>query len=181
VKTTTDPTAEERKRNRTVSVTTSRDLRARFDPKTSRMAAMEQTGDFTYDEGGRKARAAKAIMDSDQNTILLDTGARMWDATGSTSADRIRLDQHGRLHRRRPVNSSRLRTKTRRKIPKCWRATALAGPGARWIRATATTFTTKAAPPWRAPTASGGDDRRQPRNARPDGGWQRDHQSLGGA
>src|SRR5262249_2820961 len=33
VKTHTDPTAEERRRNRTPSVTTSRELQARFDPK----------------------------------------------------------------------------------------------------------------------------------------------------
>ena len=26
--------------------------------------------------------------------ILLETSARMWDSTGSTSADRIRMDQH---------------------------------------------------------------------------------------
>ena len=32
-------------------------------------------------------------MDADQNVILLDTAARIWDATGSTAADRIRLDQ----------------------------------------------------------------------------------------
>jgi lipopolysaccharide export system protein LptA len=116
VKTTTDPTAEERKRNRAVSVTTSRDLRARFDPKTGRMVAMEQTGDFAYDEGDRKARAAKATLDSDQNIILLDTGARMWDATGSTSADRIRLDQHtGDFTAEGSVNSSRLPDKDQKK------------------------------------------------------------------
>jgi lipopolysaccharide export system protein LptA len=116
VKTTTDPTAEERKRNRAVSVTTSRDLRARFDPKTGHMAAMEQTGDFAYDEGDRKARAAKATLDSDQNIILLDTGARMWDATGSTSADRIRLDQRtGDFTAEGSVNSSRLPEKDQKK------------------------------------------------------------------
>lgn len=116
VKTTTDPTAEERKRNRTVSVTSSRDLRARFDPKTSRMATMEQTGDFAYEEGDRKARAAKATLDSDQNIILLDTGARMWDATGSTSADRIRMDQRtGDFTAEGSVNSSRLPDKDQKK------------------------------------------------------------------
>jgi lipopolysaccharide export system protein LptA len=92
-KTETEPTAEERKRNRAVSTTSSRDLVARFDPKTSRMLAMEQTGDFQYDEGDRKARAAKATLDSDRDLIVLDTAARMWDATGSTTADHIRMDQ----------------------------------------------------------------------------------------
>ena len=32
-------------------------------------------------------------MDADQNVIVLDTGARIADATGTTSADRIGLDQ----------------------------------------------------------------------------------------
>ena len=32
-------------------------------------------------------------MDAGQNLIVLDTGARIWDATGSTSGDHIRLDQ----------------------------------------------------------------------------------------
>jgi lipopolysaccharide export system protein LptA len=32
-------------------------------------------------------------MDADQNVIVLDTAARVWDASGSTTADRIRMDQ----------------------------------------------------------------------------------------
>jgi lipopolysaccharide export system protein LptA len=92
-KTHTDPTEEERKRNRTFSATSSRSLLARFDPRTSHMQTMEQTGDFQYQEGDRTARAAKATLDSDQNVIVLETAARMWDATGSTAADHIRMDQ----------------------------------------------------------------------------------------
>jgi len=53
---------------------------------------MEQTGDFAYDEGGRHARAAKATLDSGQNVILLETSARVWDETGSTSPTH-RMDQ----------------------------------------------------------------------------------------
>ena len=46
--------------------------------RPAKMAAMEQTGDFTYDEGDRHARAAKATLDSEQNVILLDdVGARV--------------------------------------------------------------------------------------------------------
>lgn len=92
VKTVTDPNADERKRNRAASVTASRDLLAHFD-SAGKMSAMEQTGDFTYQEGDRQARAQKASLDSAQNVILLDGGARMWDANGSTSADHIRMDQ----------------------------------------------------------------------------------------
>jgi lipopolysaccharide export system protein LptA len=93
VKTSTDPNAEERKKDRAVSTTASKELVAHFDPKTNKLATMEQTGDFTYAEGDRRARARKASLDSDQNIIILDTGARMWDSTGATSADRIRMDQ----------------------------------------------------------------------------------------
>jgi lipopolysaccharide export system protein LptA len=115
-KTHTDPTAEERKRNRPPSVTTSRELEARFDPKTGRMASMRQSGDFTYEEGDRKARAARATMDADQNLILLDTAARMWDSAGSTAADRIRLDQRtGDFLAEGNVASSRLPDKDQKK------------------------------------------------------------------
>ncbi len=108
-RTRTDPTAEERKRNRAVSTTSSRDLLARFDPETSRMSSMEQSGDFAYQEGEHQARARKATLDSDQNVILLDTAARVADATGSTSADRIRLDQRtGDFTAEGGVTSSRL-------------------------------------------------------------------------
>jgi len=109
VKTHTDPTAEERKRNRTVATTASRDLVARFDPQTSRMASMEQSGDFTYEEGDRKARASRAKLDSADNTIVLESGARVWDATGWTVADHIRLDERsGDFTAEGNVNSSRL-------------------------------------------------------------------------
>jgi lipopolysaccharide export system protein LptA len=116
VKTRTDPNAEDRKRNRPASTTTSRDLEARFDPKTNRMSTMQQSGDFAYEEGDRKARAAKATMDADQNLIVLDTAARMWDATGSTAADHIRLDQRtGDFLAEGNVTSSRLPDKDQKK------------------------------------------------------------------
>jgi lipopolysaccharide export system protein LptA len=109
VTTRTDPTAEERQRNRTFSITTSRDLLAHFDPQSSHLSSMEQTGDFAYDEGGRHARAAKATLDSDQNVIVLETSARVWDETGSTSASHIRMDQRtGDFTAEGQVSSSRL-------------------------------------------------------------------------
>jgi lipopolysaccharide export system protein LptA len=115
-RTRTDPTEEERKRNQTASFTNSQELAARFDPKTSKMAAMEQTGAFTYEDGDRRARAAKATLDSDQNVILLDASARVWDSTGSTSADHIRLDQRtGDFVAEGNVNSSRLPDKDQKK------------------------------------------------------------------
>jgi lipopolysaccharide export system protein LptA len=115
-RTTTDPNADEVKRHRVGSTTTSRELVAHFNPKNSQLSSMEQTGDFAYDEGDRKARAAKASLDSDQNVILLDGAARMWDATGSTSADHIRMDQKtGDYTADGHINSSRLPEKDQKK------------------------------------------------------------------
>ena len=116
VRTQTDPTAEEKKRNRVTSVTASKVMEARFDPKTSRMASIDQTGDFTYEEGDRKARAAKGSLDADHNLIVLDTGARMSDATGMTAADVIHMDQRtGDFTAEGNVNSSRLPEKEKKK------------------------------------------------------------------
>jgi len=118
VKTMTDPSADELKRdkNRKQSVTTSRDMLAHFDPKTSQMSSMEQWGDFGYEQGDRHARAAKASLDSDKNLILLETSARMWDSTGSTSADHIRMDERsGDFIAEGGVTSSRLPEKDEKK------------------------------------------------------------------
>ena len=109
VRTQTEPNAEERKRNRGRSVTASHELLAKFEPNSSRMASMEQWGDFTYEEDERRARAAKATLDANDNVIVLEGAARMWDATGSTAADRIRTDQRtGNFTAEGRVNSSRL-------------------------------------------------------------------------
>ena len=114
VKTRTEPTAEERRRNHGVSTTSSRELEARFDPKTNHMTTMQQSGDFAYEEGDRKARAGKATMDAD--VILLDTSARVWDAAGSTAGDHIRLDQRtGDFVAEGNVSSSRLPDKDEKK------------------------------------------------------------------
>jgi lipopolysaccharide export system protein LptA len=110
VRTRTDPTADERKRNpkRVASITTSRTMSAEFDPKTGRLQSMEQAGDFTFDEGDRKARAAKATLDA-QDVMFLETGASLSDSTGATSADRIRIDQRtGNLKAEGGVRSSKL-------------------------------------------------------------------------
>ena len=106
-KTHTDPTDEERKHNRTTITTVSKDLVAHFDPKTGKMSSTEQSGDFRYSEGDRKASAAKATLDND--VILLETGARMSDASGSTRADHIRMDEHtGDFTAEGNVTSSRM-------------------------------------------------------------------------
>jgi lipopolysaccharide export system protein LptA len=122
VRTQTDPSAlekknaEEKKHTVAQSLTASKEMLAHFVPKTSQVASIDQWGDFTYQEGDRRARAAKASLDQDQNVIVLETGARMSDATGSTTADHIRLDQKtGDFTAKGHVNSSRLPEKDQKK------------------------------------------------------------------
>jgi lipopolysaccharide export system protein LptA len=75
------------------STTRSKDLQADFDPKTGDLTRMDQWNDFQYQEGARHATATRASLDETKNVITLTTKARMWDDTGSTSADQIVLDQ----------------------------------------------------------------------------------------
>jgi lipopolysaccharide export system protein LptA len=93
VKTSTDPNAEEKSHNHAVTTTASRGLTARFDPPSGEMVFMEQTDNFTYQAGERKARAGKATFDKKQNVMTLDIGAAVSDATGSTTADHVRLEE----------------------------------------------------------------------------------------
>jgi lipopolysaccharide export system protein LptA len=116
VKTLTDANAEERKHNRAQSKTSSREIVARFDPGSSHMASMEQTGNVQYAEGDRQAVAAHATLDNDKNIIVLEHNARMWDSNGSTSAEAIRMDQRtGDYTAEGNVNSSRMPEKDPKK------------------------------------------------------------------
>ena len=92
-KTATDPNEEEKKRKRAIATTSSQELTARFEPQSSQLSAMEQTGNFSYQEGDRRAHANKAAFDQKQNVMTLDGGASVSDATGTTTADHIRLDE----------------------------------------------------------------------------------------
>ncbi len=74
-------------------LTWSRDLSAAFDPKTGQMSRLEQWNDFRYEEGERKARAQRAVLEEAKGLITLDQSARVWDPGGAASADRILLDQ----------------------------------------------------------------------------------------
>jgi lipopolysaccharide export system protein LptA len=93
VQTETQPNADEVKKKQAVSKTRSKNMSAAFDPATGQMKRMEQWNDFSYEAGDRRARANRAVMEADENVMTLDTAARVWDATGATSADVIRIDQ----------------------------------------------------------------------------------------
>lgn len=74
-------------------LTWSDDLAASFDPQTGQLARLEQWGNFRYQEGDRKATARRAVLEEARNLISLEQPARVWDASGSTTADHILLDQ----------------------------------------------------------------------------------------
>jgi lipopolysaccharide export system protein LptA len=75
------------------SITTSKELLASFDPKTSEISKLEQKTDFRYQEGDRRGRADKATLDQAKDQMTLDGSARVWDPTGSASADKIVMNQ----------------------------------------------------------------------------------------
>ena len=93
VQTETEPSADERAKKQAASKTSSKNLSAEFDPQSGQMKRMEQWDNFTYEAGDRRAKAKRAAMDADSNVMTLETAARTWDSTGSTSADNIRLEQ----------------------------------------------------------------------------------------
>jgi lipopolysaccharide export system protein LptA len=74
-------------------LTSSKELLAIFDPKTSDLSHLDQKSDFKYDEGDRHARADHATLAQDTDVITLDKGARVWDSTGSAAADHIVMNQ----------------------------------------------------------------------------------------
>ncbi len=75
------------------AITSSKDILATFDPKTSEFARVEQKRDFRYNEGDREARADSAILEQQKDLMTLEGKARLSDTTGLTSADRIVIDQ----------------------------------------------------------------------------------------
>lgn len=91
----TDPSEEEKKRkkgNVAVAYTSSKTLDAAFDEK-GQLKEIRQTENFRYVDGDRKAQADNSYFDSVKNIMLLDRNARMSDATGSTAAEKITLQQ----------------------------------------------------------------------------------------
>ncbi|MDX2150323.1 MAG: LPS export ABC transporter periplasmic protein LptC [Bryobacteraceae bacterium] len=76
------------------SLTFSKDLTADFDPKSGDLARLEQWGDFRYEEGPRRARSDRALLEPAKDLITL-TGprSRVWDDTGNVTAERIELKQ----------------------------------------------------------------------------------------
>ncbi|MBV9082839.1 MAG: LPS export ABC transporter periplasmic protein LptC, partial [Acidobacteriaceae bacterium] len=75
------------------ALTWSDQLVAKFTPGSNQVATVEQTGNFRYEEGVRKAWAKKAFLEQTINRITLTDSARVLDDTGSAIADQIVMDQ----------------------------------------------------------------------------------------
>ena len=91
------------------ALTWSKALKAEFDPNTSQMTKLDQEQDFKYEAGDRKALAQKGTLDQAKDLITLTGAARIWDATGSTNADTIVMNQKsGDFQAEGRVNSTRL-------------------------------------------------------------------------
>jgi lipopolysaccharide export system protein LptA len=91
-----------------VSKTSSMFMTADFDDK-SQMKHMKQWDNFLYEEGERHARANTALLDNDKNLMDLEAKSRIWDASGSTDADHIQIDQKsGNFNALGNVSTSRM-------------------------------------------------------------------------
>ncbi len=75
------------------ALTWSDELTAKFQTNTNQVATVEQTGNFRYGEGRRKASAKKAFLDQVTNRMTLTETARVLDDTGSTVGDKILMNQ----------------------------------------------------------------------------------------
>jgi lipopolysaccharide export system protein LptA len=79
------------------TVTKSKDILAIFDPMTSELARLDQSGNFRYDEGERHAQADRASLDQAKDLITLvgsaNSQARAQDPSGSIAADQIVMSQ----------------------------------------------------------------------------------------
>jgi len=75
------------------ALTWSDQLAAKFAPESNQVATIEQTGNFRYQEGARKASASRAVLDQAANRITLIEHARVSDDTGSAVADKIVMNQ----------------------------------------------------------------------------------------
>jgi lipopolysaccharide export system protein LptA len=73
--------------------TSSKELLAAFDPTTHQLARLDQTDNFRYEAGERKAQSDKATLEQAKDLMTLVGAARILDATGSASADRIVMNQ----------------------------------------------------------------------------------------
>lgn len=92
VTTVTFPESNEKTKGSAPSKTASLNMKATFDSH-GQLATMKQWDRFNYEQGERHAKAAEATLDNQSSVMDLEKGARIWDNSGSTEADHIRMQQ----------------------------------------------------------------------------------------
>ncbi len=68
-------------------------MTAKFVPNSNNISTIDQSGNFRYEEGSRKAWASKAYLEQSINRITLTDKARVLDNTGSAVGDKIVMNQ----------------------------------------------------------------------------------------
>jgi lipopolysaccharide export system protein LptA len=107
------PKAKDAKEPPPPEYTWSKDMLATFLPNTSQLDKLEQSTNFRYEAGARKATADHAFLDQPNNRIDLTGKARVSDDKGSADADKIILDQNtGEFWADGHVSSTRIPDKT---------------------------------------------------------------------
>jgi lipopolysaccharide export system protein LptA len=87
------PKEKDAKTDPAPELTWSKNLTATFLPNSSKLDHLDQSGDFRYESGERKAKAEHALLDQPNNIITLLGGARMSDSNGTADADKIVMNQ----------------------------------------------------------------------------------------
>jgi lipopolysaccharide export system protein LptA len=87
------PKEKDAKTDPAPELTWSKTMFATFLPNSSKLDQLDQTGDFRYESGERKAKADRALLDQPNNVITLLNGARMSDSNGTADADKIVMNQ----------------------------------------------------------------------------------------
>lgn len=89
----TEATLEPGKAAPPPAITSSKELTATFEPQSGELTRLEQWEDFRYEQGERKARSYKAVLEPQQDRITLSGRARVWDPSGWTEADALILQE----------------------------------------------------------------------------------------
>jgi lipopolysaccharide export system protein LptA len=103
------PGQKAKPRDLDIAKTASDNMTAEFEPKSGQMKRMKQWGHFTYEEGESHAVGETAYLDNDTNIMDIDKNARVWDASGSTNGEHIKLAQNtGDFNAEGHVSTTRL-------------------------------------------------------------------------
>ncbi len=113
---TVKPKPKDAKETPAAELTWSKNLLVTFQTNSSQIDKLEQSNDFRYEAGDRKANADRAVLDQPHNRIDLIGKARVSDSTGSAEAEKILLDQTtGDFTAEGNVSSTRLPDKSANK------------------------------------------------------------------